>query len=161
MTAELQLLTEPPSIRLLEALRARVDPLFVGHTVVATVRPHDVTVRGVIRELDLDLGITFNRESVMVLPNGVDKGTGLAAALRELGLSLEQTVGIGDAENDEAFLERCGFSAAVANAVPTLKDRVDLVTSAAYGAGVAELVDKLIGDNLGPPRTSSAKPSGE
>jgi len=161
-TAETQLLAPPASLRFLEALRARgAEPLFEGRTVVATVRPHDVTAAEVIRELGLELEITVNRESVMVLPRGVNKGTGLAVALQELHLSFEETVGIGDAENDEAFLRLCGFSAAVANAIPALKNRVGMVTTAAYGAGVAELVDRLIGDGLGTPMTGPAKPSGE
>ena len=41
----------------------------------------------------------------MVLPAGVNKATGLAAALAELGLSPHNVVGVGDAENDHAFLQ--------------------------------------------------------
>ena len=48
----------------------------------------------------------FNKGAVMILPSGVNKATGLAAALEELGLSPHNVVGVGDAENDHAFLER-------------------------------------------------------
>ena len=61
-----------------------------------------------IRELGLELQIIFNKGAVMVLPSGVNKATGLAAALEELGLSPHNVVGVGDAENDHAFLRRCG-----------------------------------------------------
>ena len=47
----------------------------------------------------------FNKGAVMVLPSGVNKATGLAAALAELGLSPHNVVGVGDAENDHALLD--------------------------------------------------------
>ena len=52
-----------------------------------------------------------------VLPSGVNKATGLAAALLDLGLSAHNAVGVGDAENDHAFLTMCECSVATANAV--------------------------------------------
>jgi hypothetical protein len=102
----------------------------------------------VIRELGLELEIIFNKGAVMVLPPGVNKASGLAAALAELGLSAHNTVGVGDAENDHAFLSLCEVSVAVANALPALKERCDAVTEGARGAGVVELVDWLLTDDL-------------
>ncbi|HSD34061.1 MAG TPA: HAD hydrolase family protein, partial [Alphaproteobacteria bacterium] len=54
----------------------------------------------------------------------------------------------GDAENDHAFLRLCGASAAVANALPSVKDECDLVTRGARGAGVAELIGRILEDDL-------------
>ena len=59
-----------------------------------------------IRDLGLELQVIFNKGAVMVLPSGVNKAIGLAAALRDLGLSPHNVVGVGDAENDHAFLSR-------------------------------------------------------
>ena len=88
----------------------------------------------------------------MVLPWGVKKATGLKAGLKELGLFPEQVVGVGDAENDHALLDFCGLGVAVANAVPALKEHADWVTQGARGAGVVELIDKLLReDNQGIP----------
>jgi hydroxymethylpyrimidine pyrophosphatase-like HAD family hydrolase len=81
---------------------------------------------------------------VMVLPSGVDKGTGLTVALTKLGISPAETVGIGDAENDSAFLRLCGYSVAVANAIASLKKQVDYVTRAKFGAGAAEVIERVI-----------------
>ena len=55
--------------------------------------------------------------SLFCLP-GIDKATGLAAALAELNLSAAETVAVGDAENDAAMLTACGQGVAVANALP-------------------------------------------
>jgi hydroxymethylpyrimidine pyrophosphatase-like HAD family hydrolase len=107
---------EPPA-RFVEALRRRgVAPIAVGHTIVATWEPHEDTVLHVIRELGLELQVIFNKGAVMVLPSGVNKATGLAMALTELGLSAHNVVGVGDAENDHALLQACECGAAVANA---------------------------------------------
>ena len=112
---------EAPPARFVEALRARgVQPLSVGSCIVATWRPNEQVVLDVIRELGLDLHVTFNKGAVMVLPAGVNKGTGLRAALTELGLSTHNVVGVGDAENDHAFLSVCECSIAVANALPVV-----------------------------------------
>ncbi|MEH2406443.1 HAD family hydrolase [Nostoc sp.] len=90
----------------------------------------------------------MNKDALMVLPSGINKATGLAAALDEMQLSSENVVGIGDAENDHDFLNFCGCSVAVANALPTLKERVDFVTNGSRGDGVIELIEKLITSDL-------------
>src|SRR5690606_40149515 len=53
----------------------------------------------------------------------------------------------GDAENDHAFMSACGASAAVANALPTLKAEADHVLAASHGAGVEELIERMIADD--------------
>jgi hypothetical protein len=105
-------------------------------------------VLDVIRELGLELEIIFNKGAVMVLPSGINKATGLVVALGRLGLSAHNAVAVGDAENDHAFLSSCEASVAVANALPTLKERVDLVTKGERGDGVVELVEALLRDDL-------------
>jgi len=88
---------------------------------VATWHPNESAVLEVIRSLGLELQIIFNKNAVMVLPSGVNKRTGLAAALEELNLSSHNVVGVGDAENDHAFLSMCECSISVENALPALK----------------------------------------
>src|SRR5688500_14796289 len=149
-TREITLLGEAPAEELITALRQRgVQPLSIGRGIVATWHPHETVVVEVIRDLGLELQVIFNKGAVMVLPSGLNKATGLKAALRELGLSSHNTVGVGDAENDHAFLSLCECSVAVANALPAGKKRVDWVTSGDHGAGVAELIDQIVAADLG------------
>jgi len=110
--------------------------------------PHVHAVVAAIERLALPLDIIFNRESVMVLPRGVSKGSGLQAALDRLGEDARHAVAVGDAENDNMFLRRAGLGVAVANALPGLAAVADLVTSAPNGAGVRELIDRLLRDDL-------------
>lgn len=145
-----RLLCHPVSQSFLNILRDRQIPFAAGRGVVATWEPHEDAVLRAIHDLGLELQIIFNKGAVMVLPSGVNKATGLKAALGELGASPERTVGIGDAENDHALLEICGYRVAVANALPSLKEEADLVTTGRHGAGVVELIDKLLQDELPP-----------
>jgi len=148
VTGSIQVLNEPPHERLVGELRARGVPLSVGHVIVSSREPHDIVILDVIKTLGLELEIIFNKGAVMVLPTGVNKATGLKAVLREKGLRPERTVGIGDAENDHAFLKLCGCAVAVSNALPSLKEMAHFVTTASHGGGVAEIIDRLIATDL-------------
>ncbi len=145
LTREELLLGDLPPESFVKALRSRnIDPLSVGKVIVATWEPHEAEVLNVIRELGLDLQVIFNKGAVMVLPAGVNKASGLGAALSRMGLSVHNTVAIGDAENDLAFLKLSEYSVAVANALPSVKNEVDWVTEGTRGDGVVELIDRLL-----------------
>jgi hypothetical protein len=148
-TREEKALGDSPSDAFVRRLREQeVTPLSVGRVVVSTWEPHGPTVLEAIRDLGLELQVIFNKGAVMVLPSGMNKGTGLKAALEEMNISPHNVVGIGDAENDHSFLNACECSVAVDNALPMLKKEVDLITSGARGAGVVELIDRLVTSDL-------------
>lgn len=145
---EEKLLCGPPNQQLLDLLRKENVPFSAGRTIVATWRPHDAEVLAAIRDLGLDLQVIYNKESVMVLPSGVNKRTGLQAALDELGISTRNVVSVGDAENDLPFLRMSACGVAVANALPSVKEVADIVLEKPRGEGVSELIDALISDDL-------------
>jgi hydroxymethylpyrimidine pyrophosphatase-like HAD family hydrolase len=148
-TREIQPLADKPSDDLVRELqRRRIQPLSVGRAIVATWEPHEQTVLQVIHELNLELQVIFNKGAVMVLPSGINKATGLLRALESLKLSRHNAVGIGDAENDHAFLSACECGVAVANALESVKSRVDWVTPSDHGDGAIELIDRLIESDL-------------
>ena len=148
-TEELSLLSSPPPPEFLNTLAERgVPPLEIGHVVVATCTPHETAVFETIRDLNLELHIIFNKGAVMVLPSSINKGVGLAAALERLGYSPHNTVGVGDAENDQHLLELCGVSAAVSNALDSVKQRVDWVLTEDHSAGVRQVIAELLKNDL-------------
>jgi len=123
-------------------------PLAVGKVIVATWTPHDVTVRDLIADMGLQQWqIIMNKSAVMILPKGIDKVTGLTAALQQLAMPAQAVVGVGDAENDTAFLQMCGLSAAVDNALDEVKAVVDWVAPEARGAGVQQLIDYVLAED--------------
>lgn len=149
-TRQEKLLGERPPEEFIQLLRDRnVNPLSVGRVIVASWHPNETTVIQAIRDLGLELQVIFNKGAVMVLPSGINKAAGLGAALYEMKMSSHNVVGIGDAENDHAFLSLCECSVAVANALPMVKERVDFVTNGSRGAGVVELIEQLIASDLG------------
>jgi hydroxymethylpyrimidine pyrophosphatase-like HAD family hydrolase len=142
-------LADPPPAAFLKACRERgVRQLSAGRVIVATVEAERAKVLDAIHSLGLELQVVFNKGSMMVLPAGVNKASGLEAALQHLLLSRHNIVGVGDAENDHAFLNFCECGAAVANALPALKARADLQLKGDDGAGVVELIDALLRDDL-------------
>lgn len=131
------------------ALRERdIAPLSVGRVIVATWHPNEVRVLETIRDLGLELQVIFNKGAVMVLPPGINKAAGLCAALTQLGLSPHNVVATGDAENDHAFMQLCECAVAVENALPMVQERADYVTAADHGAGVVELIDRIVATDL-------------
>jgi HAD superfamily hydrolase (TIGR01484 family) len=142
-------LVDAPSERFVEELKRRgVERISVGRCIVATWQPYEKIVLETIRDLGLELQVIFNKGAVMVLPGGMNKASGLKAALEEMNISLHNTVGVGDAENDHAFLSICECSAAVANALPAVKETADVVLKSDHGAGVTELIREILADDL-------------
>ncbi|MCC6534762.1 MAG: HAD hydrolase family protein [Burkholderiales bacterium] len=154
--AEKTLGQAPPAEFVAELIRRGVAPLSVGRSIVATVTPNETVVLDTIRDFGLELQVIFNKGAVMVLPAGVNKASGLAAALRDLALSARNVAAIGDAENDHALLRSAEFGIAVANALPRLQQDADRTSAFAHGAAVMEAMAAIVRDDLRsfePPRS--------
>nr|WP_244412276.1 HAD-IIB family hydrolase [Sinorhizobium sp. CCBAU 05631] len=144
-TEEEKPIAPAPPPEFVERLRQKgVDNISVGRSIVATWEPHQTAALEAINELGLELEIIFNKGAVMILPTGVNKATGLKAALKEMQLSFLNVVAVGDAENDHALLRMCGCGAAVSNALPALKETADLALEGARGEGVEELIAEIV-----------------
>jgi hydroxymethylpyrimidine pyrophosphatase-like HAD family hydrolase len=133
-------LAAPVDPELAEALAHRDVPLRQGRVLLACDAVHAEDALAEIARLGLDCQLARNRAALMILPGGVTKGSGLAEALGNLGISRHSTVGVGDAENDHALLAACELGVAVGNAVPSLQRHADLVLDQSAGAGVVELL---------------------
>ncbi len=124
-------------------LRAAGIPLQRGSVILAMDAQHDRVVREHCVRLGIDAQLVRNRGALMVLPSGVNKGSGVREALAELGISTHNAVGIGDAENDLALLEACEIGVAVHDAVPSLRAQADEVLPATEGAMAAWITGPL------------------
>ena len=72
------------------------------------------------------------------------KGVALRALAKSLDIPIEQVMAMGDNLNDLPMLEAAGFSVAVANAGPGVKEKADFVTEGAVAAGVVEAINRFI-----------------
>jgi len=147
-SGETRALGAPAPEAFIAELSRRGVPFAVGTSIVATREPHETSAIEVIKELGLELQVIFNKGAVMILPSGINKASGLQAALEIFGVSPANVIGVGDAENDHAFLELCGLPVAVANALPALKEKAALITRHSAGAGVTELIDSALRGEL-------------
>jgi hydroxymethylpyrimidine pyrophosphatase-like HAD family hydrolase len=132
-----------PTPDLLSAL-AGIEPLSIGRVIIASDVANETRLGEAIKRARARWRTIRNKDSVMALPEGIDKGSGLKVALGELGLDAQGVVGVGDAENDEPLLGACGIGAAVANALPALKAAAGIVTRGACGDGVTELIERIL-----------------
>lgn len=156
-SGEEELLAPPPPHLFVDHLRARgVTPLLLGRAIVSTRQPHERDVEEVIAALGLPYHYVFNKGAVMVLPLGVNKGTGLKAALARLGAPPESVVAVGDAENDHTLIAGVGLGVAVSNAIQSLCDEADLVLDKPASAGVEQLLGMLLS---GDPRLVTRAPT--
>jgi HAD superfamily hydrolase (TIGR01484 family) len=148
-TLEERLLGERPPEAFIQKLKEQqIKPLSVGRVIVSTWEPHQAVVLDAIKETGLEYQVIFNKGAVMVLPPGINKAKGLHEALKELLISEHNTVAVGDAENDNAMLQAAECAVAVDNALPQVKAVADWTTVHRQGEGVAELIAKLIKDDL-------------
>lgn len=136
--------------QLVSEMQARgVEHLAVGETIIATLTSQLPLVEQAVQvraDRTHHYDLIRNRESLMVLPRGINKGTGLREALRFLRIPPECAVAVGDAENDIPLLQTAGRGVAVGDAIDALKDIADLVTTAPGPQGVIELFDSLHDD---------------
>jgi hypothetical protein len=139
-----QAIGEAPTPALLEALQRRGIEFGVGSSIIESRAVFAEPALEAIRETGVERTVVFNRDSMMLLPGGVTKATGLEAVLGAMELSIHNVAGIGDAENDHAFLSVCECGVAVADAVPALRDRADHVTRAPGPYGVLEFIQEHV-----------------
>ncbi len=97
-------------------------------------------------ELKKDFEIFFSSEYYLEFTKrGTNKGVGVRELAKLLVVPMENTVGIGDEENDIAMLRAAGTGVAVANAVPMAKEAADIVTRADNNHdAVAEAIKRFI-----------------
>ena len=82
-----------------------------------------------------------NEYSIQISPRGCTKASGAAHLAELIGVSREEVLCIGDAQNDISMLRYAGIGVAVQNASAELKACADYVTEHAYGEGLVEIVD--------------------
>ncbi|WP_101696537.1 Cof-type HAD-IIB family hydrolase [Clostridium minihomine] len=91
-------------------------------------------------------GVRFVQTSshfLEMLPDEVNKGTGLDEILNQTGISRSQVVAIGDYYNDVELLKAAGFAAVPSNAPQDIQDMADLVVGHCYEGAVADLIEYL------------------
>lgn len=114
-----------------------------GEIIISTKLENRKKLKKLLKPLNKHLNYETNIDEMMVLPKGVNKGTGTLLALQNKEIDPEKTVIVGDAENDINLFNVPGYRIAVSNAHKKLKSVADEVTEQAAGKGVTEIVNTL------------------
>ncbi len=115
--------------------------------VVCFIDADDRARDGMVRELAPQLGLKAVRSSVrfleLVSPEA-GKGRSMGILMKEAGWPMENTVAVGDSENDLTMFKEAGRAVAVANAIPAVLAAADQVVASCADDGVAQLIDSLL-----------------
>jgi hydroxymethylpyrimidine pyrophosphatase-like HAD family hydrolase len=136
-------LAHPPSRPLIDDLQRRGIRFDAGECVLEAAAADAAEILSSIRALELPLTMSFNRGRLMLLPPAVAKSTGLRQALRDLRVSVHNTVGIGDAENDHDLLDACEVGAAVEWGSAALKATADEIITGDPATAVANYIRRV------------------
>lgn len=96
-----------------------------------------------LKGMDVEIA-DAERTSVEISEKGTTKGTGLMELCKHLGISMEQVIAVGDADNDIDVLSKAGLSIAMGNANNHVKEICDVVVSDCNHGGCVEAIDKYL-----------------
>ena len=98
-----------------------------------------------IRKAGIDVTMVYEQgTSIEISAKGITKASGLAHLCDHLGLSISQTIAVGDSENDIDVLKKAGFSIAMGNAKPDIKAIADAVVADCDHDGCVEAIEKYL-----------------
>lgn len=99
-----------------------------------------------LEEAGLAVQLAYAEEtSLEVSPAGVSKAEGLSHLCDYLGITLAETVTVGDAPNDTQALQVVGLPVAMGNATPDIKALAKMVVADNDHDGIAEVVAEVFG----------------
>jgi hydroxymethylpyrimidine pyrophosphatase-like HAD family hydrolase len=140
-TGQLTLLADPVEPELLAGLQvAGVPSLDIGHVVVGAPTSWLGVVTAVRDAVGSRRAIITNKGSIALSPLDCNKGTGLRAAVADLGVAQRPIIAIGDASNDLAMFAIAAIAVGVANADDAVRASGVPLTTASAGLGVAEAI---------------------
>ena len=99
--------------------------------------------KGRLEQLELIL-VNAEESSVEISAKGVTKGAGLMKLCEHLGISIEETIAVGDSDNDIEILKVAGLSVAMGNANDTVKKICDATVADCDHGGCAETIKQYL-----------------
>ncbi len=128
--------------RLLHALDDSSIAYDAGDIVISVHRRHLPEVEETLK-LFPAYHMVQNVDSLMLLPQGASKATGIRWLMDVYCLDCDQMACIGDAENDIEMRGLCGLMGAVSNALPAVKSESDYICKGSFGAGLREFLEHI------------------
>ncbi|MBR1771852.1 MAG: HAD family hydrolase [Lachnospiraceae bacterium] len=94
----------------------------------------------------LPLTFAFGGETRLEMnAEGVSKGTALETLAKTLNIPLDQTIAMGDDDNDRSMFTCAGLSVVTSNARADIKEMADMIVPSNDSNGVGEAIDRIFG----------------
>ncbi len=87
---------------------------------------------------------TSGPSQLEIVAKGVNKGAALVRAAAMLGIPIEETIAIGDGENDISMLRAAGLGIAMENAPDNVKAAADVIAPPCDRDGAAQAMEKYL-----------------
>lgn len=121
---------------------ARVPKLLVMR---GTAEEADEALRDIKKSFDGEiLAVKSTATYIEITMPGVSKGHGLSVLARRYGVSLGETMAMGDAGNDISMIEAAGVGVAMGNATDDVKAAADFVTTSVDDGGSAMAINRFV-----------------
>lgn len=134
---------DPASYQVLLANSEDVQKMFDGDEI--QVIAMGVNVPDEFKELFKDEIDVFQFETYAdCVIKGTNKATGIQKVLELTGIKRENTIAVGDSNNDMDMIKFAGVGVAMANAQQSILDVADYVTESAENCGVAVAIEKFL-----------------
>lgn len=91
--------------------------------------------------LEITNSSLFNIE---VNPIGVNKANALERVCKEMGITMNEVMAVGDSLNDIKMIERAGVGVAMGNAQDVVKESADYITETNENDGVAQAIEHFV-----------------
>jgi hydroxymethylpyrimidine pyrophosphatase-like HAD family hydrolase len=127
---------------LLQTLDRKAVPYDAGDVVISVHRKYLPAVEQVLEGYPA-YHVIKNVDSLMLLPHGASKATGIRWLMDMYCVDTNEMACIGDAENDIDMRALCSVMGAVANALPAVKKESDYVCRDSFGAGLREFLEHI------------------
>ena len=96
-----------------------------------------------LKALDGIVYFGAGKRSIEINNRGVSKGNAVRSLAQKYGIKREEIICIGDNENDLSMIEYAGVGIAMGNAIDSVKEIADYITSSNDDNGVAKALEKF------------------
>lgn len=130
-------------------IRSEIDavvekPVFPRLTEVVLERTFDIdAATRLVRDKKMDVVLSDSQYAIHINSAGIDKATGFAHVMKQLGVVPEDVISIGDSATDIPLFKMSGFSIAVGNASEDIKSAATMSVGSHAGDGVIEALNKI------------------